>query len=105
MRVAKWLLIAATTGVAGLFAGSVAAEPNCTVCLKGYQGCVNKDPNNAANIAACMAQYSTCLAWCGEPSATAAQRRALLDVRPYRPDLSATSTATALPPPLAPRAP
>ena len=105
MRVAKWLLIAVTTGVAGLFAGSVAAEPNCTTCLKGYQGCINKDPNNSANIAACQTQYAVCLAWCGEPAAAAAQHRAVLDVRPYRPDLSATSVSTALPAPLAPRAP
>ena len=102
MRVAKWLLIAVTTGVAGLFAGSVAAEPNCATCLKAYQGCVNKDPNNQANIAACMTQYSVCLAWCGEPAAAAAKRQALFDVRTYRPDLSGTSAAMAVRPPLAP---
>jgi hypothetical protein len=105
MRVAKVLMFSAAAGIAGLFAATATASPNCPVCQKAYQNCVNKDPGNPANVAACMAQYSVCLSYCGEPPTAAAQRQSLLDTDKFRPDLSATSMARVMPARLAPRAP
>ncbi|WNL46785.1 hypothetical protein RKE25_03860 [Dyella sp. BiH032] len=105
MRIAKLLTFAVATIAAGLAAGTATASPNCPVCQQAYLSCVNKDPNNSANIAACMTQFSLCLSYCGEPATAAAQRESWLDARKYRPDLSTTSIATAHPTRLAPLAP
>ncbi len=105
MRIVKLWMFTAVTGIAGLVAGQAVASPNCPVCQQAYLSCVNKDPNNPANIAGCMSQFSLCLSYCGEPSTAAAQRQSLFDVRKYRPDLSATSVAAALPARLPPHAP
>lgn len=105
MRVVKLLVLAAATAAIGLVAGTATASPNCPVCQNAYLACVNKAPEDSTHVAACMAQYSTCLSYCGEPPLAAAQRHALLNVGKYGPDLSATSLATATSPRLAPGAP
>lgn len=105
MRIARLLMFATVTAMTGLSAGTATANPNCPVCQQAYLNCVNKDPYNPANVAACMSQFSVCLGYCGEPPTAAAQRQSLLDGRKYRPDMSGTSVATALPARLAPRAP
>lgn len=91
MRVSKLLMLTAATCLAGAFAGSAAASPNCPVCQQAYSNCVNNDPTNEV---ACAAQYSICLSYCGIPAGITALQPSPLDVRKYRPDMTAMSRAT-----------